>query len=93
MPVWSRREWALSVAAGLTLPNGAIAQNTQKKAVEPPAAEELAGPDPIPPDRGTHRSGPAQVTASAGGCGQRGVGQAQCPDPTRRGTSTRRWRG
>jgi len=49
MPVWSRREWALSVAAGLTLPNGAIAQNTQKKAVEPTAAEELAGPDPIPP--------------------------------------------
>ncbi len=49
MPDWSRREWALSVAAGLTLPSWAIAQDTQKKAAILPTAKELPGPEPIPP--------------------------------------------
>lgn len=47
MPVWSRREWAMSVAAGLSMPTWLHAQESQKKTVAPPV-EDLPGPEPIP---------------------------------------------
>ena len=48
MPGFSRREWALGFAAGLTSPLWAMGQDAQKKNVADDV-QDLPGPEPIPP--------------------------------------------